>query len=95
MVGGLLCKNMAYKQGASLGKRLQNMSHLTLSGECRRLLRDKGYDGPRCVSEFGVGVTWFSDFMRGATKVPNADLMQKVYETLTNEPLIKKAGQEK
>lgn len=59
-----------------------------LSGVVRALLWEHKYTGPMCHEEFGVGLSWYSDFMRGAHKNPNAATLQLMYEKLTGEPLI-------
>lgn len=54
----------------------------------RKLLVDHDYTERKCVEEFGVGKSWKSDFVRGSTHCPSADLLQTIYEKITGETLF-------
>jgi len=60
-----------------------------LTAHIRYLLHTNGYTGPRCTKEFGVGLSWFSDFMRGAHS-PRPELMELVFEHINGFPLLSK-----
>jgi hypothetical protein len=51
------------------------------------LLKHPEYTGPRLNKEFGVGLAWYSEFMRGAERV-KPEVLQAIYEKLTGRPLI-------
>lgn len=64
------------------------MKHSNLTGAVRHLLHSRGYTGPRCVAEFGTGITWYSEFMRGHREGGDPAVLILIYETLTGERLI-------
>ena len=41
-------------------------------------------------AEFGFGITWLPDVKAGRVKSPNVDLVQRIIEGLSGEPLISK-----
>jgi hypothetical protein len=55
----------------------------------RSLLDSHGYTNRRCHEEFGVGITWLSDFRRNEGRAPSAQTMQLIYEQITGQALIK------
>jgi hypothetical protein len=64
------------------------MKHSNLTGAVRHLLHSRDYTGHRCRSEFGTGVTWFSEFMRGKREGGDSAVLIQIYETLSGERLI-------
>lgn len=66
----------------SLGPRLADVVKV--------LLINGGYTNRQCAREFGVGVTWLSNFLRNCDGPRgNAEALQRIYEQITGEPLIK------
>lgn len=55
----------------------------------KELLKAHCYTNQKAADDFGVGMSWYSDFMLGNVKRPNPDVLQHIYETLTGKPLIK------
>lgn len=64
------------------------MHNVTLPEVVRSLLWHAKYTGPMCHKEFGVGLSWYSEFMSGKYKNPNATVLQSIYEKITGQPLI-------
>lgn len=53
------------------------------------LLKSRGYTGKRVAEEFGVNPSWLSDFSTGRRTKAAGDDLQRMYEGLTGQPLLK------
>ena len=58
-----------------------------LTAHIRYLLHTNHYTGPRCREEFGVGLSWYSDFMRGVHS-PKPELLETIFERIHGCPLL-------
>lgn len=65
------------------------MNHPSLKYRTLELVRQCGLSEKEFARRYGVSLTWRTKFLDGSTKSPNVDLIQRIYEDLSGEPLFK------
>lgn len=65
------------------------MNHPSLKYRTLELVRNCGLTEKEFAKRFNVSVPWKSKFLDGSTKSPNVDLIQRIYEGLSGQPLFK------
>ena len=65
------------------------MNHPSLKYRTMELVRNCGLSDRDFSRQFGVSLSWKRCFLDGTTKSPNVDLVQRIYEGLSGQPLFK------
>lgn len=67
------------------------MNHPSLKYRTMELVRDCKLSDREFSRRFGVSMSWRRCFLNGTTRSPNVDLVQRIYEGLSGQPLFKDA----